>query len=92
MPLFIANSAILKPQNSPEACATDALKMFDRAGIKDVALRKCYCCSEYRRVVFVVEGANQNSVLKAFNRINVPIESIMETKEISTEVTTSTIT
>ena len=82
MPTFIVNSAILRPAQDPKACAIGAPKMLTRAGIKDVTLRSCYCCSEYGNVVFVVEGASRDSVLQAFNQINVPIASIMEAEEI----------
>jgi hypothetical protein len=76
------SSAILKPAQDPQACAMGAPKMLMHAGISDVCLRSCYCCSEYGSVVFVVDGASRASVLEAFNKINVPIASILEAEEI----------
>jgi hypothetical protein len=56
--------------------------MLNNAGIKGVTLRSCYCCSEFGSVIFVLDGPNRDSVLEAFNRINVPVASIMEAEEI----------
>ncbi len=82
MPTFIANSAILRPAQDPKACAVGAPNMLMQAGIRNLKLRSCYCCSEYGSVVFVVEGESRDSVLEAFNRINVPIASILEAEEV----------
>jgi hypothetical protein len=82
MPIFIVNSAILRPVQDPKSCAMGAPKMLIQAGIKNVKLRSCYCCSEYGSVVFVVEGESRDSVLEAFRKINVPIASILEAEEI----------
>ncbi len=81
MATFIVSSAILRPMQDPKACAVGAPKMLDRAGIKSVKMRSCYCCSDYGTVVFVVDGENRDVVLDAFNRINVPIASILEVEE-----------
>jgi hypothetical protein len=90
MPTFIVNTAILRPQQDLKACATGAPQMFMNAGIKNVKLRSCYCCSEYGNVVFVVDGESRDSVLDAFRRINVPIASIMEAEEIKQVAATPT--
>jgi hypothetical protein len=82
MATFIVNSAILRPMQEPQACAVGAPKMLIKAGIKNVKLRSCYCCSEYGSVVFVVEGEGRDNVLEAFRRINVPLASILEAEEI----------
>ncbi len=82
MPTFMVDTAILRPAQDPRACAVGAPKMLMRAGIKDMTLRSCYCCSEYGFVSFVLEATNRDLVLEAFNRINVPIASISEVEEI----------
>jgi hypothetical protein len=82
MPTFIVNTAILRPRQEPMACATGAPKMLMNSGIRNVKLRSCYCCSEYGNVVFVLEAESREVVLDAFNRINVPIASIMAAEEI----------
>ena len=86
MPTFIVSSAILRPAQDPKACAVGAPKMLVQAGIRNVTLRSCYCCSEYGNVVFVVESENRDIVLEAFRRINVPIASILEAEEIKQTV------
>ena len=85
MPIFVVNSAILRPPMDARACAVGASTMLQQAGIKDVKLRSCYCCSSEGRVVFVVEGESSEVVLDAFNRINVPIASIMEAEEVAAQ-------
>ena len=82
MPTYIVNSAILRPAQDPKACAIGAPKMLMKAGIKNVKLRSCYCCSEYGMVVFVIDGESKDKVLEAFNRINVPVASIIEAEEV----------
>ncbi len=84
MPMFVVNTAILRPLQDPKACAVGAPKMLMQAGIKGLKLRSCYCCSEYGSVVFVLEGKNRDVILDAFRRINVPVASIMEVEEIKT--------
>ena len=85
MPTFVVNSAILRPTMDAKACALGAPKMLMQAGIKAVKLRSCYCCSSEGRVVFIVDGESSEAVLGAFNRINVPVASIMEAEEIVQE-------
>ncbi len=82
MPTYIVNTAILRPAQDPKACAIGAPKMLLRAGIKDIKVRSCYCCSEYGNAVFVLDGENEESVLNAFNRINIPVASIMAAEEV----------
>ena len=82
MPTYIVNTAILRPAQDPKACAIGAPKMLTRAGMKNIKLRSCYCCAEHGSVVFVLEGENRDSVLEAFNRVNIPVASILEVEEI----------
>ncbi len=86
MPTYIAQSAILRPAQDPKACAVGAPKMLVEGGITNVRIRSCYCCSEYGNVVFVVDGESRNEVLEAFNRINVPVASILEVEEARSQV------
>jgi len=82
MPTYIVSSAILRPSQDPKACATNTPRMLVQSGITDIKLRSCYCCSDYGNVVFVVDGESRDSVLQAFNRINVPIASVLQAEEI----------
>ncbi len=91
MPTFIVNTAILRPLKEPRACAIGAPKMLANTGILNLTVRSCYCCSDYGSVVFVIDGESQSDILEAFNRINVPIASIMEAEEIK-QIATSAVT
>ena len=82
MNTFVVNSAILSPAQDPKACAVGAPKMLNASGVKDVKVRSCYCCGSEGRVVFIVDGPSTDDVLEAFNKINVPVASIMEAEEI----------
>ncbi len=82
MATYIVQSAILRPLQDPKACALGAPKMLQKGGVRNVKVRSCYCCSEYGSVVFVVENGNRDEVLEAFNRINVPIASVLEVEEV----------
>ena len=82
MPTFVVNSAILRPPMDAKSCAVGAPKMLMQAGVRNVKLRSCYCCGSEGRVVFIVHGESSEAVLEAFNRINVPIASIMEAEEV----------
>ncbi len=81
MPTFIVNSAILRPNTDPKACAANTQRIFSQSGEKDVKMQSCYCCSEQGRIVFIMQGPSQEKVLEAFKRVNVPVESIMEAEE-----------
>ena len=66
----------------PKTCAANAPSMLKNAGIKDVKLVSCYCCSSEGRVIFVAEAENRDKVLAGLNRINVPVAAIMEAEEV----------
>ena len=82
MPTYVVDTAILRPAQDPKACAIGAPKMLTQAGVTDVSVRSCYCCSDYGSVIFVIEGPSQDRVLEAFNKVNIPVASIMEAEEI----------
>jgi len=82
MKKFIVNSAILSPKIDPRECGAGAPKMLVKAGVKDVKIKGCYCCSSEGRDIFVVEAENSEEVLKAMNKINLPIASITEAEEV----------
>jgi len=82
MKKFIINTAILSPGINPKSCAANAPRMLAKAGVEDVKIISCYCCGSEGRAVFVAAADNRETVLSAFNKINVPVASIMETEEI----------
>ncbi len=89
MPTYVVNTAILRPVQDPKACAIGAPKMLMQAGVRNIRLRSCYCCSEFGSVVFVLDGENRDDILDAFRRINVPVASIMEVEEVKQQASQS---
>ena len=79
---FLVTSGILSPNMDPMACAVGAPKMLVNAGVKNVAIRSCYCCGPDRKVVFVAEADSREALLEALSKINLPVTSIMEVAEI----------
>jgi hypothetical protein len=79
---FIVNSAILPEDIDPLACATGIPDMLEKQGIKDVKVKSCYCCEEDGKVIFVAEAPNKELLFAALAKINLPVASIMETKEV----------
>jgi ribosomal protein S11 len=82
MKTFVVNSAILNSNTDAKACAVGAPKMLKDAGIENVKVKSCYCCGEEGRVVFIMIGDSRDAVLEAFQKVNVPVASIMETTEV----------
>ncbi len=84
MPRYLVNSHILRSGTDPRACAEGVAKNLARGKIKNVEAKSCYCCTDDKRVAFVVEGPDQNSVLEVLQQqLDVPIESIMEVQEVT---------
>jgi ribosomal protein S11 len=86
MKTFVVNSAILSSNMDAKACAVGAPKMLKDAGVENVKVKSCYCCGEEGRVVFIMSGDSRDAVLEAFQKVNVPVASIMESTEVSTKM------
>ncbi|MFA5573048.1 MAG: hypothetical protein WDA42_08055 [Candidatus Bathyarchaeia archaeon] len=84
MPKFLVNSAILKSENNPQACAEGAAKMLSKGKIRDIEATACYCCKGENRVAFVIKGPSQDVVLETVQeQLNIPVVSITEVQEIT---------
>ena len=86
MKTFVVNSAILTPTMDAKACAVGAPKMLKNAGVENVKVKSCYCCGSEGRVAFIMEGKDMDTVLEAFQKLNVPVASIMEAEEVTPEM------
>ena len=86
MKTFVVNSAILTPTIDAKACAVGAPKMLKNAGVENVKVKSCYCCGSEGRVAFIMEGKDRDTVLEAFQKVNVPVASIMEAEEVTPEM------
>ena len=82
---FIVNSAILPGEIDPVACAMGIPKMLRDAGVKDIHAKTCYCCGAEGKVIFEFEASSKESLSKALRKIDLPIESIMETTKVMPE-------
>ena len=83
MTKFVVNSAILPASMDPLACAVGTPKMLEKAGIKNVKIKSCYCCGQEGKVVFFAEAENKESLLDALAKVNLPVASIMEAEEVN---------
>ena len=82
MATYIVNSAILRSDKDPKACAQGAAKQLTSGKIKDVQVKSCYCCGAEGRVTFVLEAASRDAVLETMEKIDIPVASIMEAEEV----------
>jgi len=85
MPTYLINSEILRSGTDPRSCAEGAAKMLARGKIKNIEAKACYCCTGEKRVAFLVEGPDRNTVLEVVQQqLNIPVASIMEAEEVPT--------
>ena len=82
MKKFLVNSAILPATMDPMACATGTPKMLEKAGIKNVKVKSCFCCGQEGKIVFVAEAESKESLMDALTKINMPVASISEAEEV----------
>jgi hypothetical protein len=86
MPRYLVNSHILRSGTDPRACAEGAAKMLARGKIKNIEAKSCYCCTNEKRVAFIIEGPDQNTVLETVQQqLDIPVQSIMEVEEVPTQ-------
>ncbi len=82
MPSYIVNSAILRSGKDPKTCATGSAKMLTTGKIKDITVKSCYCCTDQNRVAFLIEAPNEDVLLEALEKIDLPVAAITEVQEI----------
>lgn len=86
MPRYLINSHILRSGQDAKACAEGAAKMLAKGKIKNIEAKSCYCCSNEKRVAFIVEGPDQQSVLETVQQqLDIPVASIMEVEEVTSK-------
>ena len=78
---FIVNSSILPTEIGAMTCNTEIPKKLKDAGINDVSVITCYCCSEDDKVVFEADASSKDALAEALTKINFPVDSIMETEK-----------
>lgn len=84
MSRYLVNSEILRLGTDPRACAEGAAKMLSSGKIKDVEAQACFCCTDEKRVAFIVEAPSRDSVLQTLQeQLDIPIASINEVEEVT---------
>ncbi|MGD6808378.1 MAG: hypothetical protein ACQCN3_01635 [Candidatus Bathyarchaeia archaeon] len=82
MPSYIVDSAILRSGKDPKTCATGAAKMLTSNKIKDITVKSCYCCTDEKRVAFLIDAPSQDALLEALEKIDLPVSAIKEVQEV----------
>lgn len=84
MPRYLINSHILRSGTDPRACAEGAAKMLEKGKFKDIEARSCFCGTDENRVVFIIEGPDQHTVLETVQeQLDIPVASIFEIEEVT---------
>ena len=84
MSRYLVNSHILRSGNDPRACAEGAAKMLARGKIKDIEAISCFCCTDEKKVAFLIEAPNEDAVLQTLQeQLDIPVESIMKVEQVA---------
>ena len=84
MPRYLINSHICAQALIPELVQKEQLRCWQRGKIKDIEAKACYCCTDEKRVAFVVGCPDQHTVLEIVQQqLDIPVSSIMEVQEVT---------
>jgi hypothetical protein len=77
---FIVYSGIPKNEIDVPACMMGTSEVLKNAGIKDVHLKTCYCCSppDMKKVITEFEAPTKEILSVALQKIEFPVDSITE--------------
>jgi len=83
MKRFIVNTKAPQIQLNRLTCIVGSTDVFERAGIKDVHLKTCYCCSpesnaQVQKSLIEFEAPSQQTLEAALEKIAFPFVSIVE--------------
>jgi hypothetical protein len=87
MKRFIVNSRVPQIQLNRLTCVIGTTNVFERAGIRDVYLKTCYCCSpewnaDVEKALIEFEAPSKEVLEAALQRINFPADSIVEVTKV----------
>jgi hypothetical protein len=57
--------------------------MLTSGKIKDVTVKSCYCCTDEKRVAFIIEAPSQDALLEALEKIDLPVAAVTEIQELA---------
>lgn len=87
MKRFIVNSKVPQIQLNRLTCVIGTTNVFERAGIRDVYLKTCYCCSpetnaDVEKALIEFEAPSKEALEAALQKINFPADSIVEVTKV----------
>ena len=87
MKRFIVNSKVPQIQLNRLTCVIGTTNVFERAGIRDVYLKTCYCCSpesnaDVEKDLIEFEAPSKETLKAALQKINFPADSIVEVTKV----------
>ena len=87
MKRFIVNSKVPQIQLNRLTCIMGTTNIFERAGIKDVYLKTCYCCApesnaDVEKALIEFEAPSKEVLEAALQQINFPADSIVEVTKV----------
>jgi hypothetical protein len=87
MKRFIVNSKVPQIQLNRLTCVIGTTNVFERAGIHNVYLKTCYCCSpesnaDVEKAVIEFEAPSKEALEAALQKINFPADSIVEVTKV----------
>lgn len=90
MKQFIVNSKLPQIQLNRLSCVIGKTDVFEEAGLKDIHLKTCYCCSpelykDVKKTVIEFEAPSKEALEMALQKINIPFDSIEEVTKINYE-------
>ncbi|HYA77650.1 MAG TPA: hypothetical protein VEF91_02920 [Verrucomicrobiae bacterium] len=87
MKRFIVNSKVPQEQLNRLTCVIGSSNVFERANIKDVHLKTCYCCSPelnagVEKALIEFEAPSKEVLEAALQKIAFPVDSIVEVTKV----------
>jgi hypothetical protein len=87
MKRVIVNTKVHQIQLNRLTCSIGTTNIFERAGIKDVYLKTCYCCSPesnagVEKALIEFEAQSKEALESALRKIDFPVDSIVEVTKV----------
>ncbi len=87
MKRFIVNSKVPQIQLNRLTCVVGTTNVFERAGIRDVYLKTCYCCSpesnaDVEKALIEFEAPSKEALIDALQKVNFPSDTIVEVTKV----------
>ena len=89
MKKFVVYSGIPRKEMDVMACVEGLPEMLKTAGIKNIHVATCYCCSPpaMKKVITEFDAPSKEALSEALKKIEFPVESIMEVTKVKPKET-----